>query len=158
MVEKDWKELVYKINATFPNSHTWNLCRDKITKMREKYREKHEACNATCDPPSSWSWYEKFHSILRGTPKMIVVVTSIDQGSCLPHPQVVNLDFHLNSNLKIQPFESLEHQTPIFVDRNDHVTPNHTFEQAFNIISPRTRACTLPSTRGRPSKKATSKT
>jgi hypothetical protein len=43
MVAKDWKELVDKINATFLKemSHTWNLCRDKISKMREKYREKH---------------------------------------------------------------------------------------------------------------------
>jgi hypothetical protein len=59
---------------------------------------------------------------------MIVVVNSIDQGSRLPHPQVMNLDDHLNSIPKTQPFESPEHQTPIFVDSNDHVTPNHTFD------------------------------
>jgi hypothetical protein len=54
--------------------------------MREKYREKHKLCNAIGDPPSSWSWYEKFHIILRGTPKMIVVISSIDQGFRSPHP------------------------------------------------------------------------
>jgi hypothetical protein len=59
---------------------------------------------------------------------MIDVVSSIDQGSFLSHPEVVNLDFHLNSILKTQPFESLEHQTLIFVDSNDHITPNHIFD------------------------------
>jgi hypothetical protein len=125
--------------------------------MREKYCEKHEACNATSAPPSSWSWYENFNNILGRTPKMTSAVGGIDQGSCLPHLQVVNLDDHLNSILETQPLESLECQAPIFVDSNDHVTPNHTSDQASNIVSPRTRACDLPSTIGKPNNKVTSK-
>ncbi len=53
--------------------------------MREKYHEEYEACNATCVIFSSWSWYEKFHGIIRGTLKMIGVVGGIDQGSHLSH-------------------------------------------------------------------------
>jgi hypothetical protein len=68
--------------------------------MREKYREEHETCNATCAPPSSWTWYEKLHNILGGTPKMTNAVGGIDQGSHLPHPQMVNLDDHFNYILK----------------------------------------------------------
>jgi hypothetical protein len=87
------------------------------------------------------SWYEKFHNILNGTPKLTSVVGGIDQGSSLPHFQVVNLDDHPNSIPETQPLKNLEHQTLIFVDSNDHVTPNHTFDQAFDIMSLRTRAC-----------------
>jgi hypothetical protein len=66
--------------------------------MRKKYHEEYEACNATGAPPSSWSWYEKFHSILGRIPKRIGVVGGISQGSHLPHPQVVN--DHPNSILE----------------------------------------------------------
>ncbi len=62
---------------------------------------------------------------------MTSAIGGIDQGSCLSYLQVVNLDDHPNSIPKTQPLESLEHQTPIFVDSNDHVTPNHTFNQTF---------------------------
>jgi len=48
--------------------------------MKLKCHEKHEVCNAIGAPPSSWSWYEKFHNILEGTPKMIGEVGGIDQG------------------------------------------------------------------------------
>jgi hypothetical protein len=58
--------------------------------MREKYGEKHETCNAIGVPPSSWSWYEKFHNIFKITPKMTCAIGGIDQGSHLPHLQVVN--------------------------------------------------------------------
>ncbi len=36
MAAKDWKEVMDKINATFPNevSRIWKQCRNKITKMR----------------------------------------------------------------------------------------------------------------------------
>jgi hypothetical protein len=44
------------------------------------------------------------------------------------------------SILEKQPPKSFECQTLIFVDSNDHVTPNHTFDQAFDIVSPKTRA------------------
>jgi hypothetical protein len=54
--------------------------------MREKYREEHETCNAKCVLPSSWTWYEKLHSIVGRTPKMTSAVGGIDQGSHLPHP------------------------------------------------------------------------
>jgi len=98
---KNWKKLVKKINATILNevSHTCKQCRDKITKMKEIDGEKHEACNAIGVPFSSWSWYEKFHNILRRTPKMTSAIGGIDQGSHLPHLQMVNLDDHLNSIL-----------------------------------------------------------
>ncbi len=88
-----------KINTSFPNevSHTWKQCKDKITKMKEQYHEEHEICNATGVPSSSWSWFEKFHNILGGTPKMIIEVGGIDQGFYLLHHQVVNLDDHFNS-------------------------------------------------------------
>jgi hypothetical protein len=125
--------------------------------MREKYCEEHEACNAIGIPLSSWSWYEKFHNILGGTPKMIGVVGGIDQGSRLPHPQVVNLDDHPNSIPETQPLESLERQTLVFVDSNDHVTSNHTFNQASDLVSPRTRACNLPGTIDKPNNKITHK-
>jgi hypothetical protein len=125
--------------------------------MREKYREEHETYNAIGAPPSSWTWYEKLHSILGGTPKMTSVVGGIDQGSHLPHPQVVNLDDHPNSIPKTQPFETLECQTLVFVDSNDHVTLNHTSTQASDIVSPNTRACNLHGTKGKPNKKTTSK-
>ncbi len=130
MVAKDWKEVTNKINATFLNevSHTQKQCRDEITKMRQKYCEEHEACNATGAPLASSSWYEKFHNILGGTPKLTSIVCGIDQGFHLPHFQVVNLDEHPNSIPKTQPFKNLECQTLIFVDSNDHVTPNHTFD------------------------------
>jgi hypothetical protein len=59
---------------------------------------------------------------------MRLVVNNIDQGFHLPHPQVVNLDDHLNSIIETQPFESPEHQTPILVNSNVHITPNHTFD------------------------------
>ncbi len=114
-------------------------------------------CNATSAPPASSSWYEKFHNILGGTPKLTSVVCGIDQGSHLPHFQVVNLDDHPNSIPKTQSFKNLECQTPIFVDSNDHVTPNHTFDQAFDIMSLRIRACNLLSIRGKPNKKSRSK-
>jgi hypothetical protein len=37
-------------------------------------------------------------------------VGGIDQGFCLPHPQVVNLYDNPNSIFKTQPLESLERQ------------------------------------------------
>jgi hypothetical protein len=95
MVIKNWKKLVDKINVAFLHeaSCTWKWFQDKITMMREKYHEEYEACNATC-VIFSWSWYEKFHSILGGTLKMIGAVGGIGQGSHLSHSQVVNLDDH----------------------------------------------------------------
>jgi len=54
---------------------------------------------------------------------MIIEVGGIDQGFYLLHHQVVNLDDHLNSILKTQPHKSPKHQTLVFVDNNDHVTP-----------------------------------
>ncbi len=54
---------------------------------------------------------------------MIIEVGGIDQGFNLLHHQVVNLDDNLNSIKKTQPLKSPKHQTPIFFDNNDHVTP-----------------------------------
>jgi len=42
--------------------------------MKEKYSEKHETCNVIGVPPSSWSWYENIHNILKITPKMICAI------------------------------------------------------------------------------------
>jgi hypothetical protein len=53
---------------------------------------------------------------------MTSVVGGIDQSSHLPHPQVVNLNEYFNSIPETQPPQSLECQTPIFIDNNDHVT------------------------------------
>jgi hypothetical protein len=39
-----------------------------------------------------------------------------------------------------QPPKSFERQTLIFVDSNDHITPNHAFDQTFDIVSLKTRA------------------
>ncbi len=88
---------------------------------------------------------------------MTCSVGGTDQGSCLPHLQVVNLNDHPNFIPKTQPLESLECQTPFFVDSSDHVTPNHTFNQAYDIISSKTKACNLLGTRGKPNNKVTSK-
>jgi hypothetical protein len=53
--------------------------------------------------------------------------------------------------------ESPKHQTPIFVNSNDHVKPNHTFDQTYDIVSPRTKACKLLGTSSKPNKKTISK-
>ncbi len=58
---------------------------------------------------------------------------------------------------KTQPLESPKHQTTIFVDSNGHVTPNHTFDQTYDIVSLRTKAYKLVGTCGKPNKKTTSK-
>jgi hypothetical protein len=87
-----------------------------------------KTCNAIGVPPSPWTWYEKFHNVFKKTPKLTGVVGGIDQSSCLPHPQVVNLDDHPNFIPKTQPLEIPKCQTLVFVDSNDHVTPNHTYD------------------------------
>ncbi len=40
---------------------------------------------------------------------------------------------------------------------NEHVTFDQTLKQTFDLVSPRTKACNLPSIRGKPNKKATNK-
>jgi len=87
---------------------------------------------------------------------MTSVVGGIDQGSRLPCPQVVNLNDY-PSIPKTQPLQNLECQTPVFVDNNDHVTQNHTSNQTFDIISPRTKPHNLLGIRGKPNKKVISK-
>jgi hypothetical protein len=61
------------------------------------------------------------------------------------------------SILKRQPPKSFERQTLIFVDSNDHVTPDHIFDQTFDIVSLKTKACNILGTKGKPNKKNTSK-
>ncbi len=61
------------------------------------------------------------------------------------------------SILERQPPKSFKRQTLIFVDSDDHITPNRTFDEAFDIVSPKTRTCNLLSTKGKPNKKTTSK-
>jgi hypothetical protein len=69
---------------------------------------------------------------------------------------VVNLNDY-PSIPKTQPLQSLECQTPVFVDSNDHVTQNHTSNHAFDIISPRIKAHNFLGIRGKPNKKIVSK-
>ncbi len=45
----------------------------------------------------------------------------------------------------------------IFETINEHVTFDQTSKQTFDVVSPRTKACNLPSIRGKPNKKATNK-
>jgi len=40
---------------------------------------------------------------------------------------------------------------------NEHVTFDQTSKQTFDLVSPRTKACNLPSIRGKPNKKTTNK-
>jgi hypothetical protein len=40
---------------------------------------------------------------------------------------------------------------------NEHVTFDQTLEQTFDVVSPRTKACDLPNTKGKPNKKTTNK-
>ncbi len=88
---------------------------------------------------------------------MIGEVGDIDQGFYLLQHQVVNLDDHPNFIKKTWPFKSPKHQTPIFVDSNDHVTLYYISNQTFDIVSFMIKACNLPGTWGKPNKKATTK-
>jgi hypothetical protein len=64
----------------------------------------------------------------------------------LLHHEVKNLDDHPNSIPKTRPLKSLKHQTPFFVDNNDHVTLYYTSKQTSNIISLKIKACNLSDT------------
>jgi hypothetical protein len=77
---------------------------------------------------------------------MMGEVGGIDQSFCLLHHQVKNLDDRPNSIPKTRPLKSPKHQTPIFVDNNDHVSLDHTSNQTSNTISPRIKTCNLPGT------------
>jgi hypothetical protein len=90
-----------------------------------------------------------FNNILGGITKMNGAIGGINQGVRLPQPQVVNLDDILKTIPKTQQYQSFDPQTPIFDDINEYVTPNQTSEEAFNVVSPRTRACNLFSTRSK---------
>ncbi len=61
------------------------------------------------------------------------------------------------SIIKRKPPKSFECQTLIFVDNNDHVTPDHIFDQTFDIVSLKTKACNLLGIKGKPNKKSISK-
>jgi hypothetical protein len=76
-------------------------------------------------------------------------IGGINQGVWLPQSQVVNLDDLLKTIPKTQQYKSFEHQIPIFDDINEYVTPNQTSKEAFNVVSPRTRAFKLFSTRSK---------
>jgi hypothetical protein len=60
----------------------------------------------------------------------------VDQGFRLLHLQMVNLDDHPNIIPKTQ-----QHQTLIFYNVNEDVTTNQVCNHAFDVVSPRTRAC-----------------
>jgi hypothetical protein len=76
----------------------------------------------------------------------------VDQGFHLLHLQMVTLDDHPNTIPKTQ-----QHQTLIFFDVNEDITTNQVFNQAFDVVSPRTRACNLPSIKGKSNKKITNR-
>jgi hypothetical protein len=69
---------------------------------------------------------------------------------------VVNLDDLFETIPKTQ-HQSLERQTLIFYNMNEHITFDQTSEQASDVVSPKTRACNLPNARGKPNKKITNK-
>ncbi len=69
---------------------------------------------------------------------------------------MVNLDDIFETIPKTQD-QSLERQTPIFHNMNEQVTFDQTSKQASNVMSPKTRACKLSSTKGKPNKKIINK-
>ncbi len=67
-------------------------------------------------------------------------VVNIDQGDQQLQSQVVNLD-DLSQTILKKHHQSSQCQTPTFDDMNEHVTPDQTLKQTFDVVSPRTKAC-----------------
>ncbi len=65
---------------------------------------------------------------------------------------MVNLDDLFETIPKTQ-HQSLERQTLIFYNMNEHMIFDQTLEQASDVMSLKTGACNLPNTRGKPNKK-----
>lgn len=80
-------------------------------------------------------------------------IGGIDQGVQLAQLQVVNLNEFFELTLETQRQQSHECQTPIFYDINEHVTFNQASKQAYDVMSPKTRASNLPNTKDKPNKK-----
>ncbi len=69
----------------------------------------------------------------------------------------VNLDDLFETIPKTQQHQSLECQTLIFDEINEHITPYQALEYASNVVSPKTKAYYLLGTRSKPNKKTTNK-
>jgi len=104
-----------------------------------------------CNKCSSffWPWYEMFHGILDGASG------GINEGPHLLHFHGVNLNDHPNIIGKIQ-HKSLNCQILVFVDRNEHVTPNKKYDETFDVVLPKTRVGNLLNILGKSNKKTTS--
>ncbi len=79
-------------------------------------------------------------------------IGGIHQGVQLFQLWVVNLDDLFETIPKTQ-HQSLERQTLIFYNMNEHMIFDQTLEQASDVMSLKTGACNLPNTRGKPNKK-----
>lgn len=79
-------------------------------------------------------------------------IGGIHQGVQLFQLWVVNLDDLFETIPKTQ-HQSLERQTLIFYNMNEHITFDQISEQASDVVSPKTKACNLPNARGKPNKK-----
>ncbi len=83
-------------------------------------------------------------------------IGGIHQGVQLFQLWVVNL-YDLFETIPKTQHQSLEHQTLIFYNMNEHITFDQTSEQASDLVSPKTKACNLPNARSKPNKKITNK-
>jgi hypothetical protein len=72
---------------------------------------------------------------------------------------VVNQNDSFEISLETRQQQSLECQTPVFLWHiNEHVTSDHASKQAYDVVSPKTRASNLPySKRQTKQKKTTNK-
>jgi len=77
-----------------------------------------------------------FHDILDGASG------GINEGPHLLHLHVMNLNDHPNIIVEIQ-HQSLNCQILVFINRNEHVTPNQTYDETFDVVLPKTRVSNL---------------
>ncbi len=99
----------------------------------KKNHKKHEASNVIGAPPSSWSsWCRSRFSF-----------TSSSNGE---------LGWSSQHHSKNTTTSNL-----IFSNGNENVAINQVFNQAFDVVLPRTKACDLPSTKGKLNKKITNR-
>jgi hypothetical protein len=90
-----------------------------------------------------------FHDILDGASG------GINEGPNLLHLHVVNLNDHFNIIAKTQ-HQSLNCQILVFIDRNEHVTPNQTYDKTFGVVLPKTKVSNLLNIIGKSNKKTKS--
>ncbi len=104
-----------------------------------------------CNKCSSffWPWYEMFCDILDGASG------GINEGPHLLHLHAVNLNDHPNIIAKIQ-HQSFNCQILVFIDRNEHVTLNQTYDETFDVVLPKTKVSNLFNIIGKSNKKTKS--